>query len=173
VQEIGACGAVEKGHRRPAAPSLGIRQSQSGAITNPFFNSPPVPLYSRHLPDGRGGDFPKTVRRHPGAHPATAAGRRWRGAFRMSQQTAQSRSCSDKPGGSSAPGGGNGAFLGLSEAPSPVSKGLGELVPPPTPGKSVKTPSAKGAWGCTMALHRPAAESGKVIWETSNKGGHS
>jgi len=48
----------------------------------------------------------------------------------MSQQTAQIRSGSDKAGGSSAPGGGRGAFLGPSAAPSPGSKGLGELVPP-------------------------------------------
>jgi hypothetical protein len=54
-----------------------------------------------------------------------------------------------------------------SGAPYPCNEGLGELVPPPTPGKSVKTPDAKGAWCCTMALHRPAAEPGKVIWEMS------
>ncbi len=61
---------------------------------------------ARDFPNGRGGDSPKTVCRDPGAHPATAAGRSWRGAFRMSQQTAQSRSCSDKPGGFHAPCGG-------------------------------------------------------------------
>ncbi len=65
------------------------------------------------------------------------------------------------------PVGDNGAFLGLSEAHSPASKGFGELVPPPTPGKSVKTPDAKGAWRCAMALYRPAAGSGEVIGEMS------
>ena len=29
----------------------------------------------------------------------------------------------------------------------------------------VEKPGAKRAWRCTMALHRSAAESGKVIWE--------
>ena len=87
----------------------------------------------------------------------------------MSQQAAQSCSRSDNPGGTSAPGGGNGALLGLSEAPSPTSRGLGGLVPPPTPGKSVRTSDAKEAWRCTIALHGPAAEPGQIIWEMSGR----
>ncbi len=85
----------------------------------------------------------------------------------MSRQTAQSRSCSGKPGGSHAPSRGNGAFLGLSKAPSPGSKALGELVPPPPSEKSVKTSGPKGAWRCTMAPHGAAAEPGQMIWEMS------
>ena len=109
----------------------------------------------------------KTVRRHPGAHPASAAARSWRGAFRMSQQTAQSRSCSDKPGGSHAPGGENGAFLGLSGASSPGSNGPRRPRSAPDARKKRENVDAKGAWRRTMALHGPAAEPGEVIWEMS------
>ncbi len=38
---------------------------------------------------------------------------------------------------------------------------------PLTPGKTVKTPDAKEAWCCTMALHRPAAERDEAIRELS------
>ena len=85
----------------------------------------------------------------------------------MSRQTAQRRSCSDKPGGSPAPSGKDGAFLGPSGAFSPGGKGLGGLVSPPTAEKGAKTEDAKDAWRCTMTLHGPAAEPGQVIWEMS------
>ncbi len=63
--------------------------------------------------------------------------------------------------------GGNGAFLELSKVPSPDSKGLRGLLPPPTPGKSVKNPDAKRARRCTMEFHSPAAGPGEVIWKMS------
>jgi len=61
----------------------------------------------------------------------------------------------------------SGPFLEQSGVWHPCNKGLAGLVPPPTRGKSVKTPDAKGAWRGTMALRGPAAESRKVIWEMS------
>ena len=85
----------------------------------------------------------------------------------MSEQTAQTRSCSDKPGGSSAPGGENGPFLEQSGASYACNKGRAGLVPPPTLGKSVKTSGAKRARRCTIVLHGPAAEADEVIWEMS------
>lgn len=81
-------------------------------------------------------------RRHPGVHPASAAARSWRGAFRTSQQTAQSRFCVDKPGGPPAPRGENGPFLEQSGSSYARNKGLGELVPPQCQGKSLKNVGA-------------------------------
>jgi hypothetical protein len=108
----------------------------------------------------------EAVRRHPGTYPASAAARSWRGAIRMSQQTAQSRSRSDHPGGFRSPRAENGAVLGILglqpplERAGPGPSGLGRSVKSPT---NVYLRPGRG----TMALHGPAAEPGQVEWEMS------
>jgi hypothetical protein len=56
----------------------------------------------------------------------------------MSQQTAPSRSCSDKSGGYSAPRGGNGAMFGLLGLPPALGTGRIGPAQPPEPGQKFK-----------------------------------
>jgi hypothetical protein len=88
----------------------------------------------------------------------------------MSQQTAQGRSWPDKPGGCSAPRGRNGAMFGLLGLPPALRTGWTGPGQPPEPGKEPEKRVRSRAWRCTMALHGPAAEQGKVIWEMSAYG---
>jgi len=80
----------------------------------------------------------------------------------MSMQTAQSRSCSRKPGRSHAPGGNNRAFLGLSEALSPATRASRVRS---APNAREKLENAGREWRLTgtMAPRDPAAEPGEVI----------
>ena len=85
----------------------------------------------------------------------------------MSQQTAQSRSCSDKRGGSHAPSGENGRSWSSREPRTPATSASPASFRPGRPGKRRKDMGAAATRRCTIALHGPAAEPGQVIWEMS------
>jgi len=85
----------------------------------------------------------------------------------MSPPTAQNRSSSGKVGGFPAPRGENGAIFGLLGLPPALRAGRTGPGQPPEPGKEPVKRVRRRAGRCTMALHPPAAEPGKVIREMS------
>ena len=84
----------------------------------------------------------------------------------MSEQTAQRRSCSDKPSGFFAPRGENGAIFGLLGLAPALKTGPGQHRKPRKGSeKRVRTRVRRS----TMALHGSAAEPGQAKWEMSGE----